>query len=96
MAHGSRKWIYAIDVSGGRVKRSRHRTYDDRLGRLSRASEFRRHDRWREMAWLRHAPKFYRRLEQRKFRACVRDIMRHGRYDDLPSRGPRDAAWSYW
>jgi len=132
MAHGTRKWIDAIDTAGGRVKRSRHRSIDDKLGRLaigatvrkndssvdcdtcrSEASEFnmfrwekcsrcraaeatRRRAGWNDWAWLAHAPKSFRREIQAKYRARIRHLMVNERYDDLPQRRPRDAAWNYW
>jgi ribosomal protein S18 acetylase RimI-like enzyme len=42
------------------------------------------------------APAWFRRGLERQLRARVRHLMVHGRYDELPQRGRRDAAWLYW
>ena len=132
MAHGSKKWICAIDTAGGRVKRSRHRSIEDKLGRLAVGTTVRRRDYWTECeccraedrnftfppwercsscraeeaarhragwnnwAWLSHAPKWFRKGIEGQYRARVRNLLANERYDDLPQRGPRDAAWNYW
>lgn len=132
MAHGSKRWIYAIDSAGGRAKRSRHRSNEDKLGRLAIGATVRKTDRsiecdicraeagefnlwswekcstcraeaaarrragWNEWAWLRHAPKSFRREIEKRYRARLRELIVSERFDELPQQGPRDAAWDYW
>jgi hypothetical protein len=132
MAHASKRWLVAVDEPGGRVKRSRHRTTHDRLGRLSIGATIRRRDwwfvcpscrieqieyrlpagepcracraaeeaqtrsGWHRWAWYAHAPAHFRRTLERQYRARVRHLMVNGRYDELPHRRRRDAAWLWW
>lgn len=132
MAHGSKQWVLAADMPGGRVKRSRHRTNVDKLGRLAIGATVRKRDGWAECRacraeardhslppwqqcrqccddeaarrragwgrwnWLRHAPARFRRILEREYRARVRHLMATRRYEEVPVRGPRNAAWQYW
>lgn len=132
MAHGSKWWVLAVDVPGGRVKRSRHRSSEDPLGRFAIGATVRKRDAWREFrscraealeyhlppsepcrtcraadkarertgwhrrAWYEHAPASFRRMLEQQYRARVRYLTVTERYDELPVRARRDAAWLYW
>lgn len=41
------------------------------------------------------APRWYRNALEKKYRAKIRDLMVHERYDDLPNRRRRDADWNW-
>lgn len=39
---------------------------------------------------------WWRREAHREMRAAERRLIHHGRYDELPTRYPRDIYWKYW
>ena len=94
-AYAYARWCDRLDAPHtrphrrARLKRSRHRTTVDTY--LVRETD---------VKWIGHrfgrapAPKWYRRLLYRQYRARVRDLMRHERYEALHSP-PRDGSW-YW
>lgn len=105
--HGSRKFIIVGDaypyarwydrgsadpgrgMGGARLKRSRHRTTVDTY--LVREPEV----KWIGRGYGRApAPKHWRKVLNRRYRARMQDLLRHGRYDDLFPQ-PNDGSW-YW
>lgn len=37
-----------------------------------------------------------KRIEARKARQYVRELMAHERFDDIPTRYPKDILWNFW
>lgn len=76
-----------------RWKRSRHRTRAD----VYTVTEDAMPSIWGAPDYGRGltAPASFRRAYEGRFRARVRHLLHHGRYDDLPRR-PRDASWDYY
>ena len=105
--HGSRKFIIVRDayeyarwhdrlgvdairrVGKPRLKRSHHRTTVDLY--LVRETEVKWIDRCFGRA---SAPKWWRKVLNRRYRARMKDLLRHERYDAVHSP-PRDGSW-YW
>ena len=83
------RWPHRVVPVVGRVKRSRHRTSVDTY-----------FVRETEVKWIGHrfgrapAPKWWRKILNRRYRAGMKDLLRHGRYDSLHAP-PRDASW-FW
>jgi hypothetical protein len=81
---------YLWTLRGGRFKRSRHKTFADRLG-----------VREREIAWFAPggctpsgAPGWFRRILRRRYRAKMKHLLRTGQ-EHLLHSPPNDAGW-YW
>jgi hypothetical protein len=94
-AYAYARWYERLDGAhrhpprGGRIKRSRHRTTVDIY--LVQEIEV----KWIEPSFGRaSAPKWYRRVSRRRYRGHIKELMRHGRYDELYAP-PRDGSW-YW
>lgn len=85
MAHGSKRWVLAADTPGGRVKRSRHRTTPDRLGRLSVGAIVRKKDSWDECRFCRTEAEEYGLPPWQQCRRCC---------DEEGAR--RRAGWNRW
>jgi hypothetical protein len=105
--HGSKKFIVVGDAyeyarwydrlgadlarraGGARLKRSRHRTSVDTY--LVRETEIKRIGRRFGRA---PAPKYWRKVLNRRYRARMQNLLRHERYEDLYPP-PRDGSW-FW
>jgi hypothetical protein len=47
-------------------------------------------------SWLAYSLRWWRRQRHRDVRARARHLIAHERYDDLPSKYPKDIYWDYW